>query len=715
MGKRETLYIQGMSCASCVAGIEGSLKATPGILSADVSFATGKALITYDPEKITPKGLVEAVRKSGYKGELKAPPMQERHKKQRRALYWQIALLILGILLSLPLLGQMIVMPFNSAWEWPGWFQFALATPVQFLVGYSFYMSAWRGLKAGSANMDLLVVLGTLTAYVYSTIVWAFRLPYPLYFDAAAILVTVIFLGRVLEGRSSGKASEAIEKLLALAPKTARVEREGRIVEIPADELRVGELFWVRPGESFPVDGVVVEGGSHVNESMLTGESRPVSKGIDDKVFAATLNGEGALKCKATEVGAHTALAAIVRLVEGAQSSKAPVQRLADRVASIFVPIVVVIAVLTFVMCWLANGAFTQGLLNMVAVLVIACPCALGLATPLVITVATGLGARAGVLIKNAEAIQKARKVKTMVLDKTGTVTAGAPTVTDLIPFTGTSEETLLSKAAAVEQHSEHPIARAIVAAANERGVARLPIEGFEALPGKGVAGRVAGEQLTLTSLGAYQGEIPQAVRSLEGEGKTLSVLHGHGFLAIADPIRPTSKQAVAALKELGITPVMITGDAKETGAYVAGQVGIDRVLAQVLPEHKAEEVEQLKKRGGTVGMCGDGINDAPALAAADVGFAIGAGSDVAIEAAQIALMRSDLLGLVDALTLSKEAFKKMWQNLLFAFGYNVIAIPIAAAGYLTPVLAGTAMALSSLCVVGNALLLRRWRPRAAA
>jgi Cu+-exporting ATPase len=541
------------------------------------------------------------------------------------------------------------------------------------------------------------------------------------YFEGAAAVITLVLLGKLLEARAKARTSEAIESLIRLQPKTARVERDGVWVEMPVDVLMPGDIFQVRPGDSVPVDGVVVDGQSSLNESMLTGESMPVAKNAEDKVFAATMNGQGALRCRATGVGEHTLLAGIIRLVGEAQGSKAPVQRLADQISAVFVPVVCVIALLTFIGWWWYAGEFAQALVNAVAVLVIACPCALGLATPTAIMVGTGQGARAGILVKNAEALERAEKIKILALDKTGTLTCGMPQLTDLIAR-GAERDEALMLAAALEQNSEHPLARAILSASAIpqgyflRGAVHMPkIENFKALPGHGISGEVDGRSLRLGSPAWLGVEADPVVLDLQRMGKTVIVLtEGDSVLAlfaIADALRPTSRLAVEKLRQRGIRVVMLTGDNAATAAAIAHEAGIDEFRAGVLPGDKAAAIAELKAAGGLVAMVGDGINDAPALAAADVSFAIGAGSDVAVEAADLTLIRSDLLGVVDAIELSAATLGKIRQNLFFAFIYNILGIPLAAAGMLNPVVAGAAMAMSSVSVVSNSLLLKRWRP----
>ncbi|MDP2155407.1 MAG: copper-translocating P-type ATPase, partial [Sulfuricella sp.] len=545
-----------------------------------------------------------------------------------------------------------------------------------------------------------------------------FGLDQHVYFEAGAAVITLVLMGKLLEARAKAGTSAAIEELVKLQPKTARIERGGEIVEVDAASLKVGDVFVVRAGENIPVDGEVIEGRSSVVEAMLTGESLPVAKGISAKVFAATQNQEGMLKCRATGVGAHTVLAGIIRLVEQAQGSKAPIQRLADVISGVFVPVVVAVSLFTFGLWLSLSGEFTAALINAVAVLVIACPCALGLATPTAIMVGTGNGAKAGILIRNAEALEQAEKIRILVVDKTGTLTEGRPVVTDIVPAGNTRFEEVLRLAATLEQGSEHPLAKAVTDRAAEAGITPEAVTGFAAVTGKGVQGEIGGR---LYRLGSPAFLIEQGLKTsedtvarLQQQGKTVVAVSDEqdivGYLAIADTLRATSASAVARLKGMGIEVVMLTGDNAATARAIAAQAGISRYLAEVLPQDKAAEIQKLKAQGRVVGMAGDGINDAPALAAADVSFAVGSGADVAIETADVTLMRSDLTSVADAIDLSRATLKKIRQNLFFAFIYNVLGIPLAALGMLNPVIAGAAMAMSSVSVVSNSLLLKRWK-----
>ena len=716
------LPITGMTCAACAARIEKTLNRLPDVKAA-VNFATEKAHVEYPAASVTPADLIDAIRKAGYDAQIPVAGGDATRKAERIAAYQHdLRLFTISALLTLPFFALMLYMltgAHHASW-FPPLVQLLIATPVQFWIGRRFYVGAYHALRGGGANMDVLIALGTSMAYFYSAVVVLAGLDGHLYFEAAVSIITLVFLGKLLESRARARASAAIEELIRLQPKTARIERAGVIVEIAVADMRVGDVFVVRPGEAVPVDGKVIAGASSVDEAMLTGESLPVAKSAGSAVYAATINAEGLLRCSATGVGADTALAGIIRLVEEAQGSKAPIQRLADVIAGVFVPIVVMIALMTFVGWWWFSGDFTTAMVNAVAVLVIACPCALGLATPTAIMVGSGAGARAGVLIKNAEALEHAGHIDTLVIDKTGTLTQGRPAVTDIVAIGGSSDEEVLRVAAALESGSEHPLARAILGCAQDRSITTPPVQDFAAVTGKGVRalvnGTVAmlGSPRLLTDAGlAFD---TQRVAQLQDQGKTvIGVAHNNrvlGLIAIADPLRPTSATAVAALQAMGIEVIMLTGDNRRTAERIAKEVGVTRFEAEMLPQDKAQRIAALKAEGHVVGMIGDGVNDAPALAAAQVSFAIGAGSDVAIHAADVTLMRSDLLSAVDAISLSRATFRKIKQNLFFAFIYNALGIPLAAAGLLNPVIAGAAMAMSSVSVVSNSLLLKRWRPQ---
>ncbi|BBN90275.1 heavy metal translocating P-type ATPase [Azospira sp. I09] len=726
------LELTGMTCAACAARIEKVLNRLPGVEGA-VNLAAERARIRYVPGLVDTVRLISAVEKAGFGARVASDTTREEEKARKAALYAaEKRRFFISALLTLPLVAQMVTM-FGPAPEHgvgghsdllPRWLQLLLATPVQFWIGWRFYDGAYKALRGGGANMDVLVALGTTMAYVFSLVVTLFGLEHQhVYFEASAAVITLVLLGKLLEARAKAKTTAALEALVRLQPKTARVERNGELVELDVALLIPGDVFIVRPGEAVPVDGEVIEGASSVNEAMLTGESMPVGKQAGDGVFAATSNGQGMLRCRATGVGEHTLLAGIIRLVAEAQGSKAPVQRLADQISAIFVPVVCAIALVTFGLWWWLGGDFTTALVNAVAVLVIACPCALGLATPTAIMVGTGRGAAAGILVKNAEALERAEKLKVLAVDKTGTLTRGEPAVTDIVAL-GASEDEVLALAAALEQGSEHPLARAVLAEQKARGLAMQAVSGFAAVAGHGVEGTVSSRALLLgsPSWAAERGASVEngVLAALQGQGKTVVVLAEQqaggsvalGLIAIADPLRESSKAAVARLQALGVEVVMLTGDNRATAAAIAAQAGIARFEAEVLPGDKAAAVQKLKQGGRLVAMAGDGINDAPALAAADVSFAMGAGSDAAVEAADLTLVKSDLMGVAHAIALSRATLSKIRQNLFFAFIYNVLGIPLAAFGLLNPVVAGAAMALSSVSVVSNSLLLRRWLPK---
>ena len=715
------LALEGMTCAACAARIEKALGRVSGV-DAHVNFATERARVQYDPGKTDIAALVAAVAKAGY-GARAVTGFDDAEDRRRHESAYRATLqeFWIAALLTAPLLAQMAVM-FSSehAELLPRWLQFVLATPVQLWIGRRFYAGAWHALRGGAASMDVLIALGTTMAYGFSVAVTVFSLPYHVYFEAGAAIITLVLMGKLLEARAKGRTSDAIAQLIKLQPRTARVERGGAIVEIDIAQIRIGDIFMVRPGESIAVDGIVMDGSSSVNEAMLTGESMPVAKQKDARVYAATLNQQGLLRCRATGVGSATVLAGIIRLVAEAQGSKAPIQRLADRIAGIFVPAVVAIAIVTCAGWWFYSSDLSTALVNAVAVLVIACPCALGLATPTAIMVGTGRGARSGILIRNAAALERAGSIDLLVVDKTGTLTTGQPAVTDVVACGAHSETEVLRVAAAVEQGSEHPLAHAILAAATARRITPPPLRDFAAVAGKGARATIDAQTVLLGSpqfLREHNIVLDSAqVEALQTQGKTvIAIARGAaaiGLIAIADRLRPTSSAAVAAVRKLGIEVMMLTGDNAATAHAIAAQAGIERSLSEVLPQHKAAAVQKLRAEGRSVGMAGDGINDAPALAAADVGFTIASGSDVAIHAADVTLMRSDLMSVADAVELSRSTLRKIRQNLFFAFFYNVLGIPLAAFGMLNPVIAGAAMALSSVSVVSNSLLLKRWKPR---
>ena len=724
------LAIGGMHCASCSARIEKTLNALPGV-EASVNLASERARARWQPGRADEQTIIHAIEQAGFQAS-RAENRALEADKARRAALWQAERrrFLIALILTLPLVGQMLFMflgtqgEHDAANELPRLLQLALATPVQFWIGARFYSGAWKSLKGGGANMDVLVVLGTTAAWALSTYITLFGdLHQHVYFEGAAAVITLVLLGKLLETRAKARTSEALESLVRLQPRTARIERPqhaGELVEIPVETLIPGDIFIVRPGEAVPVDGEVIAGHSAVDEALLTGESMPVRKTVGATVYAATHNGEGMLRCRATGVGETTLLAGIIRLVAEAQGSKAPVQKLVDRIAAVFVPAVCAIALATFIGWLLVGSEFAPALINAVAVLVIACPCALGLATPTAIMVGTGQGAKAGILIRNAEALERAEKLSTLALDKTGTLTVGAPQVTDILPLAEVGNERLSTLAAALERGSEHPLARAILALSATQDAVPT-VEDFQAHSGYGVSANIDGQLLRLGTPQWALGEDIPDIASLQDAGKTVIALADWsqpekpqplGLFAIADQLKASTPDALKRLSEKGVHLLMLTGDNQRTAAAIAAAAGVDEFQAGVLPADKAAVINRLKSAGSVVGMAGDGVNDAPALAAADISFAMGKGSDAAIKTADITLMRNDLNALADALDLSHATLGKIRQNLFFAFIYNIIGIPLAAFGFLNPVVAGAAMAMSSVSVVGNSLRLRKWKAR---
>ena len=760
--ERMTAPVRGMHCAACVGKVERALASVPGVESASVNLATEQAAVVFDPARTDLARLRAAVAAAGYElaearpdrvpGEAVDRERAAREAAQRR----EKLKFVVGAVLSAPVLlgGMSHVLPWVPGVLQNPWVQLVLATPVQVWVGWQFHRGFVHDLRYRTASMSTLVSIGTSAAYLWSVAVtlWphAFmRHGAMTYYDVSAVVITLVVLGRWLEARARGRTSEAIRRLMSLAPRAARVIRDGVEMDVPTAEVRVGDFVRIRPGERVPVDGVVTEGASTVDESMLTGESLPAEKAPESSVFAGTVNRTGSFVFRAARVGSETTLARIIQLVAEAQGSRAPIQRLADRVAAVFVPIVLVIAALTFIAWWLL-GPEPAGLLalaNAVAVLVIACPCAMGLATPTAIMVATGRGAEFGVLIKSAATLELLHRVDTVVLDKTGTLTVGRPAVTDVIPVgpavgvraaggaaaeaSGemTAADEILALAAAAEQASEHPLGEAVVARAKERGLALPPMREFSTVAGQGIDamttdGRVLlGNRTLMDARGIDVDVLAPGVQRLAAEGKTVIYVafagQVLGMIAVADVPKPEAKSVVAALKRLGVSVAMLTGDHRLTAEAIARQAGLDRVLAEVLPEDKARAIKVLQAEGRRVAMVGDGINDAPALAQADVGIAMGSGTDVAIDAADVTLMRGDLNGVVTAIELSRATIRVIRENLVWAFGYNTILIPVAAGVLypvwgvlLSPILAGSAMAFSSVSVVTNSLRLKRWRPQ---
>ncbi|MCC5599777.1 heavy metal translocating P-type ATPase [Nostoc favosum] len=749
-----TLKLRGMSCASCASSIEDAINSVPGVDECIVNFGAEQATVKYDPKRTDLEAIQEAVDAAGYS----AYPLQEqnlmageddvekRHRlRESRDLMRKVA--VGGIISTVLVIGSLPMMtglhlPFIPVWLHNPWVQLILTTPVQFWCGYSFYINGWKALKRHAATMDTLIALGTSAAYFYSLFPTLFPsffinqgLTPDVYYETAAVVITLILLGRLFENRARGQTSEAIRKLIGLQAKTARLIRNGREVDVPIEEVQIGDVILVRPGEKIPVDGEVIEGASTIDEAMVTGESLPVKKQPGDEVIGATINKTGSFKFRATRVGSDTVLAQIVQLVQQAQGSKAPIQRLADQVTGWFVPAVIAIALLTFIIWFNFTGNVTLALITTVGVLIIACPCALGLATPTSVVVGTGKGAENGILIKGAESLELAHKIQTIVLDKTGTITQGKPTVTDFVTINGTAngnEMRLVQLTASVERNSEHPLAEAVVRYAQSQEVTLADVKEFEAVAGSGVQGIVSGHlvqigtQRWMSELGIDTQALQQDKERLEYLGKTAIwiAVDGQiqGLMGISDAIKPTSIQAVRALQKLGLEVVMLTGDNRRTAETIAREVGIKRVLAEVRPDQKAATVQKLQSEGKIVAMVGDGINDAPALAQADVGMAIGTGTDVAIAASDITLISGDLRSIVTAIQLSRATIRNIRQNLFFAFIYNVAGIPIAAGilfpifGWLlNPIIAGAAMAFSSVSVVTNALRLRKFQAKPVA
>ncbi|MBU0723679.1 MAG: heavy metal translocating P-type ATPase [Alphaproteobacteria bacterium] len=716
------LAIEGMSCAACVGRVEKALSATPGVDRAAVNLATERARVRLTGPG-DPADLVAAVEQAGYHAHLIEAGARPDDAAEAASLRWETIRLAAAIALTLPLVLPMIGMAAGVHWMLPGWVQLALALPVQLWIGGRFYANAWKALKTRTGTMDQLVALGTSAAFGLSLYHMASGNGGDLYFEASAAILTLVTLGKYLETRARRGTASAIRALMALRPDEARVKRGESTAMVAVEDLVVGDVVVVKPGERIPADGRIEDGSSQLDESLITGESLPIDKQAGDGVTGGSVNGSGLLEIAVTAIGGETVLARIIESVQGAQASKAPVQRLVDKVSGIFVPVVLAIAVATFAGWLLAGADIETGLLNAVAVLVIACPCALGLATPTAIMAGTGVATKAGILIKDAEALERAHNIQVVVFDKTGTLTIGQPRVVAVMPAEGRTEEELLGLAAAVQQGSEHPLARAILDAAAERGLSVAKASGFDSLPGRGITATIGGRAILVGSprLMREHGIATQALddraADAEGAGNTVVWLAADGALlgaiAIGDTLRDSARNAIQEIEKAGISTVLLTGDNRRAADAIARLLGITQVRAEVLPEGKAEVIREIQAGGMVVAMVGDGVNDAPALAQADIGIALGSGTDVAMEAAPVTLMRPDPMLVLDAIDVSRATVRKIWQNLFWAFIYNLIGVPLAAFGLLSPVLAGAAMAASSVSVVSNALLLKRWKPQA--
>lgn len=720
-----TLSVTGMTCSACVGHVERALKKVPGVLDASVNLATESARVS--STGVSTADLVKVVEDAGYGASVadEGRPDDERAAAaDRKEMLVVLAAALLSLPLVLPMFGHIVGVDFAL----PGLWQLGIAAIVQFAIGWNFYTGAWKALKSLTGTMDLLVALGTSAAFglsLYNLFTVAAGADLHLYFEASAAIITLIKLGKWLEARARRGTSAAIRQLMQLRPDQAHVERDGEVVTIPATSVLTGEIVVVRPGDRIPVDGAILSGDSAVDESLLTGESIPVVKEPGDRVTGGSVNGDGLLRIETTTVGKESTLERIIALVEGAQAAKPPVQRLVDRVTNVFVPTVVVIAIVTALGWLLAGGTMEQSIIAAVSVLVIACPCALGLATPTAIMAGTGAAARAGILIKDVEALERAGAVNVIIFDKTGTLTMGHPEVTDIMPAGDLDDEELLRLVAAAQQGSEHPLAKAVLTDAGTRGLELDPVESFSRVGGRGLTARVGGQGLwignrgLMEEAGADMTGLEDRVAALEEDGKTVMWAAGEdkrllGAIAVADQLRPEAVEALKVLHARGIAVIMLTGDNQRTAAAIARRLGLDDFRAEVLPEGKAAEVERLRAEGKVVAMVGDGVNDAPALAAADIGLAMGSGTDIAMETAGVTLMRSDPRLAADAIDVSRATGRKIYQNLFWAFIYNVVGIPLAALGFLSPIVAGAAMAFSSVSVVSNALMLRSWKARAS-
>lgn len=717
------LLVKGMHCASCANTITKKLLKTRGVIRAEVNFATEKAIVEFDSGLVSEHNIISAIEKAGYGASIITDTAHEHEKlakmddaaRMKKTLYFSMAFAIPALLISM----------FVMEWQYKGVALLILATPVQFAAGYSFYKGAWSALKNKTSNMDTLIAIGTSVAYFYSVYVLLTDPMGELYFEVAAVLIALVIFGKYLESNAKGKTSEAISKLIQLSPKKAHVIRNGREITVPVDDVKVGDTVIVKPGEQIPVDGIIVSGNSSVDESMITGESMPVDKKTGDKVVGATINKFGSFNFKATRIGADTTLSKIIKMVEEAQGSRAPIQRFADRISSVFVPLVILISLATFSAWYFVFGAsLSFALVLAVAVIVIACPCALGLATPTAVIVGTGKGAQNGILIRNGEVLETASKVNAVIFDKTGTITKGEPNVTDIIAHNGDSRK-IMNIASSLEKKSEHPLAQAILKKAKEMKILPKNVTGFKAVSGHGIEGRMGSRKILLGNIALMEKNgiglaqnIVREMQSLENDGKTVVILAENktvmGLIAIADVVRDTSADAIKRLKNMGIAVYMITGDNERTAKAIARQVGIENVFFEVLPDQKAGYVKKLQKKGMKVAMTGDGINDAPALAQADVGIAMGSGTDVAVETGGVILMKNDLNDVPNALKLSRMTLSKIKQNMFFSLIYNVLGIPVAAGALysvsgilLSPIIAGGAMAMSSVSVVSNSLLLK--------